>query len=191
MSDMKRKIFTVFACVLMLSAVMTLTACADETEDLQARIDLLEAENRDMQSTITYLESDLQTANANLTTARNDLALLVADIEAAQEAEEEAQQQQETSGAPVGPLAITYGGVPNPDMSWPLAYGDLPLGLRMDFDLGEDYEIVWTSANVNIFTVAANEDGTRATVTPIVTGSAQVIVTVNGQETRSWVRITG
>jgi len=88
-------------------------------------------------------------------------------------------------------LAITYGGEPNTDMTWPLSYGLLPLGLRFNpGEISEDDEIVWHSTDESIITVVPGEDGTTATVTPVTIGSAQLVVTVGGQETRSWVRIT-
>jgi len=161
-------------------AVITLTACSNETELLQAQIDALENENADLQSTISSLSTDLELAQRNLSISQNELQNLISALEAAQ-----------ADNKPVEELAITYGGQPNKDMSWPLSYGDLVLGLTINYDdLDEEDEIVWRSADEDIFTVVANEDGTSAIVTPLIVGSAQLIVTVGEQETRSWVRIT-
>jgi len=183
---MKKLGLSVLVCVLMLIIATTLIACSNEAEILQERVDTLEAENTELQSTISSLRSDLERSQSDLTNSQSELIHLRAAIAAAEEAE-----QQAASGQHSGPLAVTYGGQPNTDMTWPYSYGDLPLGLRIDFnEVDEDLEIYWESGNVNVFTVVSSIDGTSATVIPVHTGSAQVIVTVGDLETRSWIRIT-
>ena len=181
---MKKRIFRILLCGVLLFAAIALTACSNETEALQARIETLEGENAELQSTVSSLRSDLENSQASLSSTRNELQNVLAALEAAND-DEDAQQDSQ-----VGPLAITYGGQPNKDMSWDLAFGDLPLGLRMnpnEFD--EDAEIVWQSLNEDIFTVVSSDDGMLATVTPWEKGSAELVVKVGDQETRSWVRI--
>jgi len=56
--------------------------------------------------------------------------------------------------------------------------------------LEEDDEIFWRSTDDGIFTVISNEDGLTAILTPLATGSAELVVNVGDQETRCWVRIT-
>ena len=188
---MKKRVFRQLLCVAMLFAAVVLTACAGETETLQARIDSLEAENAELQSTISSLSAELENTQMALLSAQNELHLSYLR-EAEQENDEQGESAvQETSDAQVGPLAITYGGVANEDMSWPLDFGELLLGLRVDFsELGEENEIVWRSTNEDIFTVTSTENGTSATVTPRAVGAAQLVVTVGDRETRSWVRIS-
>jgi len=174
----------VFA-VLLLSAV-ALTACGNETAALHARIETLEGENEELQSTISSLRTDLERAQTDLSGARMELQFAMTALEAAT-----ANQQDELNGNQGGALAITYGGEANQDMTWPLSYGELVLGLRLNVnDLDEDDEIVWRSTSESIFTVIPSEDGTSATVTPHTTGSAELVVTVGDQVTRSWVRVT-
>jgi len=181
---MKKRIFIISVSVVLVLIAVTLTACGNEAEALQERITTLEGENTELQSTITSLRTELQTTQTNLSNTQNDLHNALSVLAAI---EDEASQQ----GAQSGALAITYGGEPNPDMSWPLSHGDLVLGLRVNLnDLDEDVEIVWSTTNEDIYTVAPSEDGTSATVTPVTTGSAQLVVKVGEQETRSWVRIT-
>jgi len=182
---MMKRNFIVFVCVILLFIVVAATGCNNEAEALQERIDALENENTQLQSTVASLSADLERSRADHTNTQNELNNTLAAIAAAQEDEQASQQDAQS-----GPLAITYGGAPNTDMSWPLSHGDLQLGLRMNLnELGEDAEISWSSANEEIFTVEPSEDGTSAIVTPLATGSAQLIVKVGGQETKSWVRI--
>jgi len=160
-------------------AVITLTACSNEAEVLQVRIDALELENAGLKSDLSELRTQLERSQREYSIAQTELQVLILAQEAAQE-----------DNRPDESLAITYGGKPNEDMSWPLSYGDMVVGLRINLDaLGEDDEIIWRSANDDIFTVVPSEDGTKATVTPLTIGSAQLIVTVGEQVTRSWVRI--
>jgi len=182
---MKKRIFGVLICVVLVFSAVGLTACANETDALQARIDTLEGENVELQSTVSSLRTDLERAQIDLSSTRNELQNALSALEAANDDDQTSQDDQS------GPLAILYGGEPNKDMSWPLDYGDLVLGLRVDFsEFEEDVEIDWDSADEDVFTVVSDEEGTSATVTPIAVGSAQLIVTVGEQETRSWVRIT-
>ena len=195
---MKKPFIRRLLCVVMLFAAVALTACSGETEALQARIDSLEAENVGLQSTISSLSADLERAQTDLLGAQSELHYLQSALAAAQEEDEQetgdeqgATEGQAAGSNQVGPLAITYGGVANEDMSWPLDFGELILGLRIDFsELGEENEIVWRSTNEDIFTVESKENGTSATVTPVAAGAAQLVVTVGDQETRSWVRIS-
>jgi len=164
--------------------VVSLTACSNEKDALQARIDTLEGENAELQSTVSSLQADLSRAQADLSGTQSELRNVLHMLELALEENQASQQDS-------GPLAITYGGAPNGDMSWPFSYGDLVLGLRVNLnDFDEDAEIIWQSANEDIFTVVPGEDGITATVTPVSVGSAQLIVTIEDQETKSWVRIT-
>jgi len=165
---------------------IVLAACSNEAEALQERIDTLETENAGLQSAISTLTTDLERSRAEHANTQNELQQLISAIAAEAEA-----NGQGADGNQSGPLAITYGGEPNNDMTWPLSYGLLQLGLRLNLnEPDEDDEIVWSSANEDIFTIVSSEDGMTATATPKATGSAQVIVTVGDQETRSWVRIT-
>ena len=182
---MKKWIFNALICVVLLFAAVVLAACGSETDELQARIETLENENEELQSVISTLNNDLEGARADLSRTRRELQ----DLQASIEDPDDDVQTPPQGGSHGGALAITYGGQANPDMSWNLSYGDLPLGLINIGDLDDETEIVWTSANEDIFTVAASEDGTSATVTPKTKGSAQLIVTVGDKETRSWVRI--
>jgi len=183
---MKKWSFRVLACVVMSLCVILLTACNNEAEALQERIDALETENAELQGTITSLRTDLERSQANFAGAQGELQSLQASIAAAAAAEE-----QGDSGVQSGALAITYAGQANTDMSWPLSYGELNLGLRLNpDDLAGGAEIVWRSTNEEVFTVVPGEDGTSAVATPESTGSAEMVVTVGGQETRSWIRIT-
>jgi len=182
---MKKRIFSILICVILLFAAVALTACGNEAEALQERIDALESENAELQSTVSSLNSDLERSRADLFTTQSELQNVQAAIAAADDDEQSDNANQS------GPLAITYAGEPNTDMSWPLNHGELQLGIRMNPDeFDEEDEIIWQSADEDIFTVEQNEDGTSAIVTPLKTGSAQLIVTVGNQETRSWVRIT-
>jgi len=181
---MKKRIFRILLCAVILLAAVTLAACGNETNALQARVTALENDNAELQSTISSLRTELERSQADLARTQNDLYTLQDELDAA---EEQAAQQDNQSG----PLAITYGGEPNTDMTWPFSYGELNLGLRINLnELGEDDEITWQSANEDIFTVVPGEDGLTATVTPVTTGSAQLIVTAGNQEAKSWVRIT-
>jgi len=184
---MKKRIFGIFICIVLLFTSVILTACANETDALQERIATLESEKEELQSTISVLQSDLETSQRNLIRTNNELQDLKDSIEEANAADDQ------TTTPPAfqsGPLEITYKGVPNKDMSWEYRSG-LELGLNVDFSvIDEDAEIVWVSTNEDIFTVAAGEDGLTAVVTPKVVGSAELVVTADGHETRSWVRIT-
>ncbi|MCL2249180.1 MAG: hypothetical protein FWC13_07900 [Oscillospiraceae bacterium] len=194
--SMKKRVYGTLICALTLFAVIALSACANEAEALQARIDTLEAENAELAATLSDVRSNFDSAQASLAITQNELAHY-RDIVAQIEMEQQQAEEQGTTGggggaAAAGPLAITYAGVPNPDMSWPLADGNLPLGLRVNLDdFDEDAEIVWESMNESIFTVTPSEDGLSASVTPRTTGSARLIVTIGDQSTESWVRITG
>ena len=173
----------ILVCVVMLFIAIALTACTSGADALQARIDSLEAENSELQSTVSSLRTDLEKAYADLLSAQSELQMLLS--------EQEEEDEQAAGGDQSGPLAITYGGEPNKDMSWPLDYGELPLRVRIDFnEFDEDVEIVWHSTNEKVLTIEASEDGISATVTPVEKGSAEVVVKVGDQETRSWVRIT-
>ena len=175
--------FRVLVCVVLLSIAIALTACTSGVDALQARIEALEAENAELHSTISSLRTDLEKAYADLLSAQSEVQILQSEQDDADDQAAESSQS--------GPLAITYGGEPNKDMSWPLDYGDLPLRVRIDFnEFDEDVEIVWHSTNEKVLTVVSDEDGLSATVTPLEKGSAEVVVKVGDQETRSWVRIT-
>jgi len=182
---MKRRSFRLFVFAALLLAIVALTACANETEALEARIALLEDENAELKSTISSLDSDLVRSRNDLSRAQSELQQLIEEIEAAREAEELA-----ATAHLRGPLAITYRGIPNTDMSWEYR-ADLELGIRVDLsEFEENVEIVWSSTNEDIFTVVADEDGLTAKVTPKTAGSAELVVRVGGEETRSWIRIT-
>jgi len=178
---MNKWIFRLIICVVLIFSVAALTACSNEAEALQEQIDILEAENNDLHSVIASLRTDLDRSQANLSNAQNELLILIAKIE------EEAAQQNRVDEE----LAITYRGSANRDMSWPLSYGDLPLGVRVNLDdLGEDDEITWRTTDESVITIVPGDDGTTATVTPVAVGSARVVVTVGEETTSSWVRIT-
>ena len=182
---MKKRGFKTILFIALILIAIVLTACSNEADELRAQIDILQNDNTELQSTT----STLQTENEQLRYILEQTALERDQLRYQLEAAEEAARQEPED--PVGPLAITYAGVPNADMSWPLRNGNLKLGLRVDlsnFDAG--VEIVWRSANEEIFSVSPDEDGTSAIATPYAVGSAQVIVTIGDQETRSWVRIT-
>ena len=182
---MKKRNSRVLVCFIMLVIAITLTACADETVPLQERIDELEAENAELQSTISSLRTDLDRAQSNFLSTQHELQILLSALEADDDDDPSSPGNQNRA------LAVTYAGEPNQDMSWPLSYGNLPLGLQVNLnELDEDVDIVWHSTNENVFTVISSEDGISATVTPSAVGSAQVVVTVGDRETRSWVRIT-
>ena len=181
---MKKLVSGLVLCFTLIFALITLTACGNETNALNARITELERDNAELQTTISSLRTELEVTQTNLTNTQTELYNLQTAIE--EEAEQATQQDDQS-----GPLAITYGGRPNPDMSWPLSYGELRLGLRIDFnDFDDDVEITWHSGNEDFYTVEPGEDGTTATVTPLAVGDAQLTVTVGDQETKSWVRIT-
>jgi len=180
---MKIWIYPSFILIIVIVAAVAFTACTHEAVILQARVDSLERENSELQSAVTALQSALDISQNELSVTRNELHNHLAALAAQEEAAQQASQG--------GPLAITYGGEPNPDMSWPFNYGVMNVGLRIN--LGEDYDvddIVWRSENETIFTVAPAEAGMTAVVTPVTIGSAELVVTVGEQETRSWVRIT-
>ena len=181
---MKERIFRVLLCFVLLAALFTLAACTSEADTLRAQIEALEGEKAELQSTVSTLQTDLQRTQTDLSRTQNELQNAQA---AAAAAEEQAAQQGDQSG----PLAITYGGEPNKDMSWPLNYGELVLGLRVNLnDIDDEDEIFWYSEDESIFTVIPGEDGMTATVFPETIGSAQLVVTIGDQETKSWVRIT-
>ena len=185
---MKKRLLGIFVCVVLLFAAVVLTACANETEALQAQIDALENEKTELQSTISSLQTDLETARSDLSRTRSELFDILASLEPDDDDDGPASPQNTHNE----PLAITYGGEPNKDMSWEYK-ADLDLGLIINYnalDIDEGVEIVWHSTNEAIFTVVASEDGTSATVTPVASGSAQLVVTVGDHETSSWVRIT-
>jgi len=183
---MKKRNSIFLVCVALLLIVVSLTACTNETEELQARIDALEAENAELTSTISTLRTDLESARTSLSNTQNELSNALVALATVDE-NDPASQQDDQGGA----LAITYKGEANKDMSWPLSHGDLPLGLRVnlnDFEAG--VEIIWQTTNDDVYTVVQSDDGLTAIVSPFTTGSAELVVTIGDQETRSWVRIT-
>ena len=185
---MKKHIMRTFVCAILILLTIFLTACSDETEDLQARINALESENATLQSTISSLNADLARSQTDLSRAQNEMQDLLDEMEAAEE-----EQQRAASGLSSGPLAITFYRNPSTDRSWPLRDGVLDdvVGLNVDWnEFDEDTEIVWISTNEDIFTVAQSEDGLSAKVTPVAVGAAELVVTVGDKETRSWLRIT-
>jgi len=184
---MKKRIFGIVVCVILVSIAITMTACNGERDALRELVDTLEGENADMQSTITSLRTELESTKIELSVTQNQLQGILSELEAAAAAEEQSTQQSTQSG----PLAITYGGQPNTDMSWPISYGILDLGLHVNWnEFDDDLEIEWESGNENVFTVFPGADGMTARVTPVHTGSAQMIVRLGNEETRSWIRIT-
>jgi len=175
--------FRMLVCVVSLFIAIALTACTSEADTLQARINTLEAENAELNSTISALRTDLEKAYADLLSAQSELQLLLL--------ENEEDDEQEAGGVQSGPLAITYGGEPNQDMSWPFDYGDLQLRIRINLDeFDEEDEITWRSTSEKVFTLVQSDDGMSAIITPVEKGSAEVVVKVGEKETRSWVRIT-
>jgi len=179
---MKKRISIISIFVVFLFVAFALTACVNEADALREQVSTLENENTELQSTISSLRTELERTQASLFSTQNELQTLIDEQEAM------ANDEQGDQG---GPLAITYGGEPNEDMSWPFRYGELALGLRVNLNnLNEDDEIIWRSADESIFTVTPGEDGMTAIVTPETIGDALLIVTVGDQETRSWVRIT-
>ena len=182
---MKKWSLRLLVCVVVLITSVVLTACSNEADELRAQIETLESDNAELQSTISSLNSDNERLRSVLEQTVREQEQLRIQLEAAEEAARQLEDDNQ------GPLAITYAGVPNEDMSWPFNYGDLPLGLRVNLNnFDEGVEINWRSANEDVFTVIPGEDGTTATATPVAVGSAQVIVTVGDQVTRSWIRIT-
>jgi len=182
----KKSIIMLLVYVVLIFMTFTLTACANETDALRAQVELLENENATLISTISSMQTDLDRSQNDLSRTQNELQNAIIALEAFNADAQDSQQ-----GNQSGPLAITYGGEPNKDMSWPLSYGDLVLGLRLNInEFDEDDEIIWHSTNEDVFTVVPGEDGTTAIVTPYSTGSAQLVVTIGDQETKSWVRIT-
>ena len=123
---MKKWFFRVLVCAMMLFIAITLTACANERDSLQAQIDTLEGVNAELQSTVSSLRTELERAQTELSGTRFELQQAKTALEEAEQAALEANDDQS------GPLAITYAGQPNEDMSWPLSYGELPLGLRVN-----------------------------------------------------------
>ena len=186
---MKKRIFGIFICVLLLSAVVSIAACSNEAEELQARIDALEAEKTEMQSTISTLSSDLERARSDLSSTRSELQ----DILAALETNDDDNAQDSQPPTPSGPLAITFYGTPSTDRSWPLRDGvaEDVVGLYVNWDMfDDDLEITWRSTDDDIFTVDPSDDGLSVVVTPEKVGSAEVVATVGDQQTRAWIRIT-
>ena len=182
----KKLIFKILVYCVLIFVTVTLVACSSETDALIARVELLENENATLISTISSMQTDLDRSQNDLSRTQNELQNAIIALEAFNADAQDSQQ-----GNQSGPLAITYGGEPNKDMSWPLSYGDLVLGLRLNInEFDEDDEIIWHSTNEDVFTVVPGEDGTTAIVTPYSTGSAQLVVTIGDQETKSWVRIT-
>jgi len=180
---MKKRIFFVTLCTVLLATIF-LTACGNEVDELQERISFLENDNAQLQTTISTLRAELEASQADLLRTQNMLHIINEELE-------EAQLQAAQHGNQNVSLAITYGGEPNFDMSWPLNFGNLVLGLRVHLeDYEDDVEITWHSENESIFTVVADEDGLSATVTPLTTGDAKLVVKVGDRETESWVRIT-
>jgi len=179
---MKKRIIIITFCTVLLATIF-LTACSNEVDELQERISFLENDNAQLQTTISTLRAELEASQAELSRTQNMLHIVNEELEEA--------QLQVAQNNPNVSLAITYGGEPNFDMSWPITYGNLALGLRIHLDdYEDDVEITWHSENEAVFTVEADEDGLTATVTPIAVGSAQLTVTVGDRETKSWVRIT-
>jgi len=179
---MKKRIFFVTLCTVLLATIF-LTACGNEVDELQERIAFLENDNAQLQTTISTLRTELEASQADLLRTENMLHIVNLELEEA--------QLQAAQHNPNVSLAITYGGEANFDMSWPYSFGNLVLGLRIHLeDYDDNVEITWHSRNESVFTVVADEDGLSATVTPIATGSALLVVTVGDRETSSWVRIT-
>jgi len=179
---MKKRIGSMVVCFVLILFVVASTACNNETEILTARINSLEDENAELRSTISSLRDDFDRSQANLFGTRDELQEL-------QTLYDELLEAFEADDNLIGPLAITYRGVPNPDMTWPYM-ADLEVGLRINLnEFDEGVEIIWRSTNEDIFTVTSDEDGLTAIVTPKIDGSAELVVTVGDQETRSWVRI--
>ena len=183
---MVKRCFSILVCIIMLVIMIALTACTNEAEVLQARIAVLEAESTEMQSTISSLRTELERSQSDLIRTQGELQFLQATIEA-NEAEEQAANTLHS-----GPLAITSYGRPSTDMSWPLRSGVFEdLGVSVNWnEFDENSEIIWHSEDEDIFTVVANEDGLTAKLTPVAVGSAQLVVTIGDQETKSWIRIT-
>jgi len=183
---MVKRISTISICVILLLSVLALTACTNEADALQERIDELEGENAELQSTVSSLRTELESTQTNLASTQNELQNVLSTLEP--DDDDQASQQD----TPSGPLAITSYGTPRTDMQWPLSAGEFDaLGLYVDWSvIDEDADIVWNSSDEDIFTVASSGDGTSATATPVAVGSAELIVTVGDQETRSWFRIT-
>jgi len=183
---MKKQVFCVSICLVLIIFAVTLTACSGERDALQAMVETLENENEEFQSTISSLRNDLERAQNELTRTQNELQNLIAELEADDEDDEQTQGAVQS-----GPLAITTYGRPSTDMSWPLRDGNLPLGLSINYDeVDEDIGIIWYSTNENVFTVTPSDDSLSVIVTPVAKGSAQIVVMVGDLETRSWVRIT-
>ena len=130
---MKKRNFRSLLCVVLLLIAVSFTACANDSDALQEQIDTLENELAGLRSAISSLRTDLERAQTDISRARNELQDFLSSLDEAIEDDEQAPPQDTQSVA----LAITYAGVPNQDMSWPLEYGDLHLGLRMSqSDLG-------------------------------------------------------
>jgi len=164
---------------------LTLTACNSERDALQAQVETLEEEKLELQSALSSMRAELEAARGELSNTQTELNGILAALEAAAAAEEQA-----AASGYSGPLAITYGGQPNADMTWQISYGILDLGLHVNWnEFDEDLEIEWESGNPNVFTVVAGADGMTARVTPVHTGQAQLIVRLGTEETRSWIRI--
>jgi len=185
---MKKRIIRILVCIITILAAITLTACSDETEALQARINELENENTTLRSNVSSLTNDLSRSQADLARSQNEMQTLLDELAAAAE-----EEQRVAAGLESRPLAITFYGRPSTDRSWPLRDGALEdvVGLNVDWnEFDEDVDIEWYSTNENIFTVDQSEDGLSAKVTPVAAGSAELVVTVGDKETRCWIRIT-
>jgi len=169
----------------MLFSVIALTACSNEAELLQEQINALEEANAEMQSTISSLRGELELSQGELSRTRNELQQILDEIE-------EEEQQAIAAATPSGPLAITFYGTAHTDRQWPLRDGVLEdiVGLYVDWNqFDDDVEIYWRSTDDGVFTVVESEDGMSATVTPVATGVADIVVTVGDQEARATIRI--
>ena len=191
---MKRRMIIISLCIPALLIALTLSACSSEKDALQTRVNELESENNELKDTISDLQTELGQTQANLVNTRNELQTLLSELEeddAGDAGNNGGSGNQSDTGAQSGGLAIMYRGEPNKDMSWPLNFGELSLSIRFNLsDLEDDEEIVWRSTNEDVFTVTPGDDGLTAIVKPLKVGSAELVVKIGAQETRSWVRIT-
>ena len=183
---MKKRIFGVLICVILVFAVVTLTACSSEKDAMQALIDTLENENEELKSTVSSLRGDLEIAQIELTIAQTELQNFLSALQ-------QAQDDEIAATTPSEPLAITFYGVAHTDRSWPLSAGVLEdvVALHVNWDeFDDDLEIYWESTNENVFTVVPSDDGMSARVTPEYRGAADIVVTLGNVVARATIRIT-
>ena len=184
---MKKRIFGLSVCVILIIIAVTMTACSNEAELLQEQINTLEDENAVLRTNISSLRAELEGAQSELSFTQNELRGALAALE------EATADEQPAAATPSGPLAITFYGTPHTERQWPLRNGVLEgiVGLYVDWnEFDDDVDISWSSTNENVITIRQSEDGLSATVTPVGTGTAEIVVTVGNQETRSLLRIT-